>query len=80
MKRAVPSARQIRVAQALSGDAGQQPPTITAVQRHTRPQSAMPGNQQGAPCKRTVSGSNPLTGSDVTRQNAHEISVADLAC
>jgi hypothetical protein len=37
-------------------------------------------SDERASCKRTVSGSNPLTGSILTRQNVHGFSLADLAC
>jgi hypothetical protein len=43
--------------------AGRSATTIAAARRHIRPQSATLYNQSNAPCKRTVSGSTPLTGS-----------------
>jgi hypothetical protein len=36
---------------------------IIAAERHIEPRSAIPRDGSDAPCKRTVSGSNPLTGS-----------------
>jgi len=45
------------------GDVRLSPATITAAKRLIEPRPATPGDGPEAPCKRTVSGSNPLTGS-----------------
>jgi hypothetical protein len=44
-------------------DAGLSPAMIIAAKRHIEPRWAIPADGPDAPCKRTVGGSNPLTGS-----------------